>query len=153
MPPKLRKATIADVPHLQRLINDCADAGQMLPRSLGEIYENLRDFFVVEAKHRLVACAACHVTWEDLAEIKSLAVARPRQQQGLGTLLVQACLEEAASLAIPRVFVLTYQPAFFQRLGFQLVDKSQLPHKIWTECINCPKFPNCGEVALVRSVP
>ncbi len=146
----LRKATIADVPHIQRLINDYASAGEMLPRSLNELYENLRDFFVAEAGGSLVGCGACHITWEDLAEVKSVAVAPEWQRRGVGRQIVTACLEEARQLEIKRVFVLTYQQKFFESLGFVAVDKAELPHKIWTECINCPKFPDCGEIAMVH---
>jgi len=152
MEPKLRKATMGDIPHLHRLVNEYASAGEMLPRSVNELYESLRDFFVVEAQGQLVACGACHITWDNLAEIRTMAVARDWQGRGLGGQIVQACLEEAKALGIGQVFVLTYRPEFFARQGFREVDKATLPHKIWTECINCPKFPDCGEVALIRSV-
>jgi len=148
----LRKARVSDIPRIQRLVNHFAEAGEMLPRSLNDLYENMRDFLVLEQGEDLLGCAACHVTWDDLAEIKSLAVAPESQGQGLGGRLVQACLQEAAALGITRVFVLTFRPEFFGRFGFRQVDKSELPHKIWTECINCPKFPDCGEVAMERKV-
>lgn len=148
----LRRARVGDVAQIQRLINFYAERGKMLPRSLNEIYENLRDYYVVEGDARVVACAACHVAWENLAEIKSLAVEMSWARQGWGTRLVEACLEDARQLGLPRVFTLTYQPEFFSRLGFGRVDKSDLPHKVWSECINCVKFPDCGEVALVLNL-
>jgi amino-acid N-acetyltransferase len=145
----IRKAQVSDVPEIQRLVNYFAEKDQMLPRSLNTIYESLRDFFVVENGGKVVGCCALHITWNDLAEIKSLAVDESHQGSGLGRLLVEACLSEARQLGIPRVFCLTYVPEFFERLGFTRTDKSRLPHKIWSECINCHKFPNCGEEAMI----
>jgi len=145
-----RRARAGDVPHIQRLVNFYADRGDMLGRSLNEIYENLRDFFVVEADGDIVGCAACHVTWADLAEVKSLAVADGWQGKGLGTTLLEACLSDADALGLPIVFTLTYRPEFFERHGFHRVDKNELPQKIWAECIRCVKFPDCGEIALLR---
>lgn len=97
----------------------------------------------------MLACAALHIMWSDLAEVKSLAVAEDKQKQGFGDQLVAVCLNEAKELGIPTVFCLTYKPAFFERLGFTQVDKMELPQKVWTECYRCPKFPNCDEVALI----
>ncbi len=121
----------------------------MLARPLSEIYENIRDYFVVREGERVIACAALHVNWSDLAEIKSVAVAEDSQRQGIGDRLVEACLSEAKGLGILTVFCLTYKPAFFERCGFSQVDKMELPHKVWTECYRCPKFPNCDEIALI----
>lgn len=121
----------------------------MLARSLSEIYENIRDYFVVREGEQVVACAALHVHWADLAEVKSLAVAENSQEQGIGSQLVAACLDEARGLGMPAVFCLTYRPAFFEKLGFSQVEKGELPHKIWAECLRCPKFPNCDEIALI----
>lgn len=146
---KVDKAKIADVPQAHELINYFADKGEMLPRALSEIYENIRDFFVLREGDEIVGCVALHVAWADLAEIKSLAVKEDRQDQGLGSLLVQACLEEARELGIPTIFCLTYKPAFFEKYGFHQVDKLELPRKVWGECYRCPKFPNCDEVALI----
>ena len=145
----IRKARIQDAAEIQKLINSFAEKDQMLPRALSAIYENLRDFFVVENDSRVVGCCALHIAWEDLAEVKSLAIVDDAQQQGFGRLLVEACLNEARELGIPTVFALTYVPGFFEKLGFSRVDKGTLPHKIWTECINCPKFPDCGEEAVL----
>ena len=137
---------------MQKLINYYADKGEMLARSLSEIYENIRDYFVVRQGERVIACAALHVSWLDLAEIKSMAVAEDSQQQRIGAQLAKACLKEANELGIATVFCLTYKPAFFEKFGFSQVDKAELPRKVWTECYRCPKFPNCDEVALVRNL-
>ena len=146
---KLEKATISDVIQMHKLINYFADRGEMLARALSEIYENIRDYFVVRQGERVIACVALHVNWSDLAEIKSLAVAEDSQNQDIGAQLVKACLKEAKELGIPTVFCLTYKPAFFERLGFSQIDKMELPHKVWAECYRCPKFPDCDEVALI----
>jgi len=149
---KVEKARISDVPQMQQLINYFADKGEMLARSLSEIYENIRDYFVVRQGEQVVACAALHVSWSDLAEIKSVAVAEDTQEQGIGAQLVEACLHEAEELGIATIFCLTYKPAFFEQFGFSQVDKMELPRKVWTECYRCPKFPDCDEVALVRQL-
>jgi len=146
---RVEKAKISDVAQMHKLINYFADKDEMLARSLSEMYENIRDYFVVRQGERMIACAALHVNWLDLAEIKSLAVAEDNQKQGIGAQLVEACLNEAKELGIPTVFCLTYKPAFFEKLGFSQRDKMELPRKVWTECYRCPKFPNCDEVALV----
>jgi amino-acid N-acetyltransferase len=145
----VEKATIRDVAEMHRLINDFADRDEMLPRPLSEIYENIRDYFVVRQAGQITGCAALHVMWSDLAEVKSVAVVEESQRQGIGSRLVEACLEEARLLGLPTVFCLTYKPDFFQRFGFSEVDKMELPRKVWTECYHCPKFPDCNEVALI----
>jgi len=146
---EVEKARIQDVPQMHRMINRFADKGEMLPRPLSELYENIRDFFVIRQGDKVIACAALRISWSDLAEIKSLAVAKDSQEQGIGASLVEACLNEAKELGIPTVFCLTYQSAFFEKLGFCQIDKMELPRKIWTECYHCPKFPDCDEVALI----
>jgi amino-acid N-acetyltransferase len=145
----LRKAKMADAPAIQRLITFFAARDEMLHRSLGEIYENIRNFFVVEENGEIVACGALQVSWGNLAEIKSLAVAEAHQGRGHGRRIVLACLEEGRSLGLATLFALTYKPLFFEKLGFHVVDKATLPHKVWNECIRCPKFPDCGEIAVV----
>lgn len=145
----VEKARIKDVPQIHKLINCFADRDEMLARSLSEIYENIRDYFVIRQGERVIACAALHVSWADLAEIKSVAVAEDSQRQGTGAQLVEACLDEARQIGIPTVFCLTYQPGFFGKFGFGQVDKLELPRKVWAECYNCPKFPDCNEVALI----
>lgn len=148
----LRKATITDIKPIQALINGFARQDLMLPRSLNELYENIRDFWVVEHQGRLCASAALHISWDDLAEIKSVAVSKSLQRTGVGSRLVKACIEEAATLGVKKLFVLTYQPEFFRSLGFKKISHSALPHKVWAECINCPKFPGCDEIALLKNI-
>ena len=145
----IRKARMSDVKAIQQLIADYARKGDMLPRSLSDIYENLRDYFVFEDGGQVIGSAAIHIMWEDLAEVRSLAVEDGKMRRGVGTQLVEACISEAIILGIARVFALTYKPEFFERLGFHRVDKAELPHKIWTDCLKCAKFPDCDEIALV----
>lgn len=145
----IRKAVIKDVKKIHKIINDMASQDLMLPRSLNQIYENIRDFYVCEIERKVIGCAALHVLWSNLAEVKSVAVRTKYQRQGLGRLLVNHCLEDAQVLGLEIVFALTYQPSFFEKLGFEKVSKRKLPHKIWTECIRCPKFPNCNEEAVM----
>jgi len=145
----VEKAGIQDVPQIHRLINYFADKDEMLPRPLSEIYENIRDYFVIRKGEQVIACAALHVKWSDLAEIRSVVVAGDSHRQGIGARLMEACLKEAKGLGIPTVFCLTYKPAFFEKFNFSQIDKMGLPRKVWTECYRCPKFPDCGEVALI----
>jgi amino-acid N-acetyltransferase len=147
---KVEKAKINDAQRIHELVNSFADKGEMLPRALSEIYENLRDFFVVRDKNnQLIGCVALHINWADLAEVKSLAVSEAKQAKGLGSVLIKACLDEAKELEIPTVFCLSYKPTFFEKYNFRRVDKMELPRKVWSECYRCPKFPDCDEVALI----
>lgn len=146
----IRKATVEDVKDIQKLVNSHAEKGEMLPRSLGDTCDNIRDFFVYEDNGVIVGCCALHVTWVDLAEVKSLAVADEAQGKGMGKKLLNACLEDAQRLAIKRVFALTYKSGFFEKMGFQQIEKGELPHKVWLECVQCVKFPDCDEVAVIR---
>ncbi len=148
----LRKARISDIKTIHRLINDCAANGEMLSRSLAELYDNMRDYFVSEEGGEVVGACALHVCWEDLAEIRSLCVLADFRRKGIGSELVRACLEEARDFRLERVFLLTYQEQFFGSLGFALIDKSKLPQKIWTDCIKCAKFPMCDEIAMVLTL-
>ena len=149
---KVDRAKVGDANSVHRLISHFADRGEVLPRALSEIYEGIRDYFVVRKEGRVIACAALQVTWVDLAEIRSLAVDEQAQSQEIGSKLVQACVEEAKELGIPRVFCLVRKPAFFEKHGFQLIDKKELPQKVWADCYRCPKFPDCDEVALMRQL-
>ncbi len=144
----LRKATIDDVEKIYKLINEFAAKDVMLPRSLSELYENIRDFFVFIQDNTVVGCSALHIFWKDLAEIKSLAVMESFQGKGIGKKLANACIREARKLGIAKMFVLTYVPDFFEKCGFRRVEKETLPHKIWSECVKCHKFPDCGEIPL-----
>jgi amino-acid N-acetyltransferase len=145
----IRKAKLRDVQEIQQLIKRYSTRGEMLPRSLSELYDNIRDIFVSIQSRKVVGICALHVCWEDLAEIRSLAVEEKNRKEGIGAKLVKACLEEARVLGVKRVFALTYRPDFFERVGFKRVDKSVLPHKIWTDCLKCVKFPDCDEIAVV----
>ena len=146
---KPEKAKISDVPEMHKLINYFAERGEMLARSLSEIYENIRDFYVIRGDGHVIACAALHVHWEDLAEIKSTAVSEKYQRKGVGSALIGSCVGEARELGIPTVFCLSYKPEFFQKCSFTRIEKEKLPQKVWGECFRCPKFPNCDEVALI----
>lgn len=148
----LRKAKIDDVPQIHTLVNSFASQGEMLGRSRSELYEGLRDFFVVESGVEILGCAALHINWEDLAEVRSLAVLPGKQGKGLGKTLVNACIEEARSLGLARVYALTYRPDFFEGVGFSRVSKDSLPQKVWGDCLKCPKFPNCDEEAVIMEL-
>jgi amino-acid N-acetyltransferase len=146
----LRRAVPADVPAIQKLINGFAQRELMLPRSLSQLYENIRDFFVVTEGEDVVGCVALHVSWKDLAELKSLAVADMHQGRGYGRRLIEACMGDAGRMGLERVFALTYVPGLFEKAGFARIDKALLPRKVWTECVFCPKFSDCTEVAVIR---
>lgn len=145
----IRKAHLEDAKKIQELVNYYAKKDLMLPRSLTEIYESIRDFFVYEEEDRVYGCCALHISWERLAEIKSLAVSPKKKNKGIGDSLVRAAIREARELGIKEIFALTYVPQFFKRFGFKKVSKKKLPHKIWTECVACFKFPKCDEVPLM----
>lgn len=144
----LRKARIHEVRRIKQLIEQHMHEGFMLPRPLSELYENLRDFWVVEEDGEVHGCAGLHIVWENLAEIKSLVVDHFGRKKGWGKKLVEACLDEAQEMKIGRVFALTQIADFFGKLGFQVIDKSELPHKVWSECVRCPKFTECDEIAV-----
>jgi len=148
----IRKATIDDIREIQELINFYAKQDRMLPRSLNELYENIRDFFVYEEAGKVLGCCALHVAWESLAEVKSLAVGESHQKKGIGEMLVKHALEDARKLKVKKVFALTYVPLFFEKLGFKRIEHAELPHKIWSECIKCIKFPDCAENALAMDI-
>ncbi len=147
----LRKATINDIALIHRLVNSCAERGEMLPRSLAELYDNMRDYFVYEDAEtgEVGGAAALHICWEDLAEIRSVCVVESLRRRGVGAELAGACMEEARRFGIGRVFLLTYRRDFFRRFGFEEVEKKELPQKIWTDCVKCAKFPLCDEVAML----
>lgn len=145
---QIRKATIADAKAIQALLTGYARDGLMLSRSLSEIYEQIREFNVAELDGKLVGTCALHICWEDLAEVRSLAVSEEAKGHGVGRKLVDTCLNDARQLGILRVFALTYQVAFFQKMQFEEIDKSELPQKIWADCIKCVKFPDCDETAM-----
>jgi amino-acid N-acetyltransferase len=148
----IRKAVIQDVKIIHGLLAYYADQGLLLPRPLSELYDHLRDFFVVEdnrTKDNVLGVCALGICWEDLAEIRSLAIVEDQKGKGLGSYLVETCVKEAASLGIKRVFTLTYVQDFFSKLGFKEVQKSTLPHKVWADCLKCARFPDCDEIAMM----
>ncbi|MBI5155211.1 N-acetyltransferase [Candidatus Poribacteria bacterium] len=145
-------ARIVHAPQIHRLISYWAERTPVLPKSLGHIYENLREFVVALDGEQVVGCAAMHIDWADLAEVRSVAVAPDRRNQGIGQRLVEAILRDAEELGIERVFCLTDQVGWFARLGFNPIDKAELPHKVWRDCMNCPIFTKCTEVAMGRPV-
>jgi len=145
----VRKALVADVPEMAEIINHHAANGRMLPRALSHLYRNLRDFWVFSEEEHVIACGALHVLWEDLGEIRAVAVAPERIGRGFGSAVVEALIAEGRALGLPRLFAFTYEKGFFSRFGFRVVDKESLPRKVWGECLDCPKFPNCDELAMV----
>jgi amino-acid N-acetyltransferase len=146
---KIRKTKISDLKYIHKLINDFARRETMLPRSLSELYEGMRDFIVCEDNGKILGACALHIVWEDIAEVRSLAVDKGYQKLGIGKTLVRRCLKEAKELGLKRVFALTYNPEFFKKLGFVDIDKSSLPQKIWGDCLRCHKFPECDETAVI----
>jgi amino-acid N-acetyltransferase len=148
----IRKARIADIKIIHRLVNEFAKKGEMIPRSLNDLYENIRDIVVYDEQGEIKGVCALHILWEDLAEIRSLSVTLPAQRTGIGRQLVNTSIREAKKLGIHKVFALTYHPEFFKKIGFSDIDKSKLPQKIWGECLRCPKFPECDESAVILSM-
>ena len=149
----IRTTTIFDVPRIQEIINSHAELGKMLFKSYAQLYEDLRDFGVCELDGQIVGCVALTVIWADLAEVRSLAVDNRFRGQGIGRELVEWAVEEARRLRVPRLMSLTYEQAFFEKLGFSVVPKETLPLKVWSDCVRCPKRDGCDEIAMVRVLP
>lgn len=147
-----RKAKMSDVPEIHKLINGFAEHGLMLAKPLIAIYDNLREYILAEENGLIVGVGGLHILWSDLAEVRSLAVREDWHCHGIGKHIVEELEKEARELGVPQIFALTYQEEFFHSLGFQKVDNKLLPQKVWTECINCPKFPECDEVAMMKSL-
>ena len=145
---QVTQATLNEGEQIFELINLWASRGQLLPRTLGEVYENIRDFYVVHEDNKVVGCAALHITWNDLAELKSIAVIDEKHSNGYGKMLVEECVKEGKVLNLSKIFALTYQPQFFEKLGWKQADVMTLPQKVWNECYRCPKFPACEEIAV-----
>ena len=152
----IRRARTDDIKAIHAILQHFASQELLLGRPLSSLYDQLRDFVVYEDPERkdegIIGAAALHVCWEDLAEIRSLAVVEGEHSKGVGRALVQACLDEMTELGVARVFTLTYQPEFFAKMGFRSIDKNELPHKVWSDCIHCPKFPDCSEEAMIREI-
>lgn len=149
---KVRSAKVSDVKAIYSLINYYAERNKMLFRSMANIYENLQAFTVAELDSDVVGCCALEVVWSDLAEIKSLAVHESCTEKGIGKMLVASATEQACQLGLPRVFALTLEPEFFEKLGFSVVEKETLPMKVWSDCARCPKQQNCDEIAVIKTV-
>jgi amino-acid N-acetyltransferase len=149
----IRPARARDIPGIHAQIGVFAEKGLMIRRSMAELYESIREFFVaIDHQDQVIGCVSLHVFWDDLSEIRCLAVAEGFQGLGIGRRLIDACWESARELGITSVFALTSAGAFFERCGYRPVDKSELPQRIWSECVRCPAFPNCQEVALIRTI-
>ncbi len=148
----IRKAYIEDVKKIHNLINTFSGKGEMLARPLSELYDNLRDYFVYEENGEIIGTGAFHICWEDLAEIRSLCVAESSRKKGIGRMLVDECVKEARQYKIGKIFLLTYKVDFFAKCGFHVTEKKVFPQKIWSDCIRCPKFPECDETAMIREV-
>ena len=149
----IRKANITDVKFIHQLLKEYGDIGLLLPRPISKLYDHVRDFSVfVDDSDRVIGCCALQFCWEDLAEIRSLAVLSEYTRNNIGTLLVKEALNEAKSFSIKRIFTLTYKSDFFKKFGFNQIDRSELPLKIWTDCIMCVKFPDCDETAMMKKL-
>jgi len=145
---KIRKAILADIEGIYDLVDYYAERGLILPRSRHSIFETLRDFMVAEQDGQIVGTGALTLAWDGLAEVRALTVSPQHLRSGVGLQLVEAIKTEALQLGIGKLFVLTYHPAFFVTAGFKEISKEALPHKVWRDCINCSKFPNCDETAM-----
>ena len=145
-----RKARFGDIESIYGLVNIYAAQGEMLPRSRNTLYENLRDMVVAEEEGRVIGVGALHIMWDRLAEVRMMAIAPEHTRQGIGAEIVQLLLNEGDVLGIEKVFTLTYKPDFFRKLGFIRISREELPQKVWKECIDCPKYPNCDEIAMIK---
>ncbi len=150
----MRRAAMADVKGIHALLLAAAGEGLLLPRPLSELYSHLREFYVLSRPEndKVLGCCALSIVWDNVAEIRSLIVSPEIRKGGFGRALVDACLDEARALGIGRVFTLTYQVDFFEKMRFSIINKDTLPQKIWSACINCPKFPDCDETAMDRLI-
>lgn len=146
----IRPALVADARQIVQLVNDLAVKQVMLPRSPASVIENIRDFIVAEVDGVFAGCGALAITWTDIAEVRSLAVAPEHQRHGIGKKLVDALVVDARRLGIPRLFAFTYVPGFFEKMGFSVCMHEDLPHKVFNDCMHCPKFQACDEIAMER---
>lgn len=148
----IRQAKVSDVKDMHLLVKGHAQKGELLPRPLSNLYEKITDFIVVEEKDKIIACGALHVSWEDLAEIRTLIVTKKYQKKGIGAKIVHKLERRADKLGIKKVFALSFKPKFFQKIGYTEINRDILPHKVWSDCIKCPMFPDCGETALMKTI-
>lgn len=150
----IRKATIEDIKTIHALLIHYGAKGVLLPRPLSRLYDHIRDFsvFVEPGTNKIIGCCALEFCWEDLAEIRSLAVNENHLRQDIGTHLLAAAFKEAKDYKIKKLFTLTYKPEFFKKFGFIQIDKSELPLKIWSDCIHCVKYPDCDEIAMLKEL-
>jgi amino-acid N-acetyltransferase len=148
----IRPATIHDVPRVQEIINSHAELGKMLFKNYAQLYETLRDFAVYESNGTVAGTVALSILWADLSEVRSLAVENRFMGQGIGRALVQWCVQEARRLGVRKLMALTYEQAFFEKLGFAVVPKDSLPLKVWSDCVRCPKRDGCDEIAMIREL-
>jgi amino-acid N-acetyltransferase len=149
---RVRNATVSDTKVIYSLINFYAEEDKMLFRSMADIYKNLQTFTVAEEDGNVFGCCGLEIVWSDLAEIKSLAVEQSKKGSGVGRMLVAAAIEHATELGVERIFALTLDASFFEKLGFQTVAKDLLPMKVWSDCARCPKQQNCDETAVVKQL-
>ena len=149
---EIRKARLSDTEAIHKLVNHYAKKGLMLARSRSALYEYIRNYSVAVEDGEIVGVGALSILWVDLAEVRTLAVKESSSGQGIGKKLVEHFLKEAQELGIKQVFTLTYQVDFFKKCGFQTINKEHMPHKIWKDCLNCPKFPNCDEVLMMTEI-
>ena len=149
---KIRKARMTDVKAIHSLVKQHASQGELLPRPLNDLYEKVQEFVVAEDGKDIVGCGALHVTWEDLAEVRSLIVRSGHQGKGIGAKIARVLEKRAEALGVPKVFALSFKPGFFRAIGYSGIAREKLPHKIWRDCIKCPLFPNCGETALIKEL-
>ena len=149
---KIRPAKVTDVKNIHKLVEEHANRKEMLHRSLNSIYENIQEYVIAEVKGGLIGCGALHVSWEDLAEIKALAVADGYKRKGIGKKIVERLEKNAKELGVKKTFALSFKPQFFQKLKYKIIPKDALPHKIWSECINCHLFPDCGEIPIMKTL-
>ena len=145
----VRKPRVTEVPALKALIDHEVATGALLPRTLPELYENIRDYHAYVDERGVGGCVALHVDLPNLAEVRSLVVREDLRGRHVGSRLLEACLDEARQLGLPRVYALTRACSFFERHGFRRVDKAILPHKVFRDCLRCHLYPRCDEVAMI----
>ena len=148
----VRKPKLTEVPGIKKLLDEAAKDGDVLPRPIMELYETVRDFYTYVDERGVGGCCALHIDMADLAEIRSLVVRPDLRRQRIGSRLLEACMDEARGLDIARVYALTRAPEFFTKSGFYPIDKQELPHKVFQDCVRCPLFPDCDEVAVMRDL-